>query len=278
MGSWAVGSWAMGSWAMGSALWFMVRLQVKMRMLHRGAFFFNRLAQVIAYLAAFSAIWVLIHKFEQLGGWRWPELAFLLSFQLLGYALGAAFSFVQMRELEDTIRSGAFDVLLIKPISPWAYLVFAGLNLGYIGHIVLALGLLLWSLTALSIVWTPWLVAYALASLLSGALVVAALLTLIGACAFVWSHSRYLYNIFFGIWELSRYPLEIFPWSLQALLVTVLPLGFLGYVPAAYLLGKEPALVGELGGLLAPLIGPVCALLAARFWRYGVRRYQGAGG
>lgn len=263
---------------MWSALWFMVRLQVKMRMIHRGAFFFNRLAQVLAYLSAFSAIWVLIHKFEQLGGWRWPELAFLLGFQLLGYALGAAVSFVQMRDLEDTLRSGRFDVVLIQPLSPWAYLVFAGLNLGYIGHVLLALGLLLWSLSALAIAWTPWLVAYALAALLSGALLVAALLTMIGACAFVWSHSRYLYNIFFGIWELSRYPLEIFPGSLQALLLTVLPLGFLGYVPAAYLLGKEPAVVGELGGLLAPLVGPACALLASVYWRHCVRRYQGAGG
>jgi ABC-2 type transport system permease protein len=263
---------------MGGALWFMVRLQVKMRLIQRGAFFLNRLAQVLAYISAFSAIWVLLHKFDHLGGWSWPELAFLLSFQLLGYALGAAFSFVQMRDLEDTLRSGSFDVLLIKPISPWLYLVFAGLNLGYVGHILLALGLLLWSLTALTISWTPWLVAYAVAALASGALVVAAMLTAIGACAFRWSHSRYLYNIFVGVWELSRYPLEIFPWSLQGLMLTVLPLGFLGYVPAAYVLGKTPVVVGEIGGMLAPLAGPLCALLAAAFWRHGVRRYQGAGG
>jgi ABC-2 type transport system permease protein len=262
---------------MGSALWFMVRLQVKLRMLQRGAFLLNRLAQVLAYVSAFSAIWVLLHKFDHLGGWTWPELAFLLSVQLLGYALGAAFSFVQMRDLEDTVRSGSFDVLLIKPMSPWAYLVFAGLNLGYIGHILLAVGLLTWSLSALTITWTPWLVAYALASLLSGALVVAAMLTAIGACAFRWSHSRYLYSIFIGIWELSRYPLEIFPFALQALLLSALPLGFLGYVPAAYVLGRTPVVVGELGGLLAPLAGPLCALLAAAFWRSGVRRYQAAG-
>jgi ABC-2 type transport system permease protein len=263
---------------MASALWFMVQLQVKMRLIHRGAFFLNRLAQVIAYVSAFSAIWVLIHKFDQLGGWSWPELAFLLSFQLLGYALGAAVSFTQMRDLEDTIRSGSFDTLLIKPMSPWAYLVFSGLNLGYIGHIVLAVAMLVWSVSATPILWTPWLAAYALASLLSGALVVAALLTMIGACALLWTRSRYLYNIFFGLWELTRYPLEIFPAGLQWLLVTLLPLGFLSYVPVAYLLGKQPVVVGHLGGLLAPLSGPAVAVLAVLYWRYCLRRYQGAGG
>src|SRR5262245_14680126 len=99
----------------------MIRLQIKTRVAYRVAFLLNRLAQIIAYASAFSAIWVLIHRFETLAGWSWPEAALLLSFQLLGYSLGAALSFTQMRELEDTIHSGRFDTLLIKPYSPWAY-------------------------------------------------------------------------------------------------------------------------------------------------------------
>jgi ABC-2 type transport system permease protein len=263
---------------MWSALLFMVRLQIKQRVIYRGAFLLNRLAQVISYTASFSAIWVLLHKFEQLGGWRWPELALLLSFQLLGYGLGAALSFTQMRELEDTIHSGRFDTLLVKPFSPWAYLVFSGLNLGYVGHIALAVGLLAWSLSALSIVWTWLLVAYGLAALVSSALVVGALLTMIGASAFIFTRSRYLFVIFFSLWELVRYPLGIFPVALQWLLLTLFPLGFLSYVPVCHLLGKEPVVVGELGGLLAPLCGPLALALACVQWRYCLRRYQGAGG
>jgi ABC-2 type transport system permease protein len=89
------------------AIGFMIRLQIRSRLAYRGAFFLNRLAQIIAYISAYAAIWVLIRKFETLAGWRWPELGLLLSFQLLAYGLGAALSFTQMRDLEDTIRSGS---------------------------------------------------------------------------------------------------------------------------------------------------------------------------
>src|SRR3954468_12742308 len=125
-----------------SALVFMVRLQLRIRLAYRGAFVLNRLAQIIAYASAYSAIWVMVRKFDTLGGWRWPELALLLSVQLLSYALGAALSFTQMRDLEETIRKGSFDILMVKPFSPWAYLVFSGLNLGYLGHLVLGAGML----------------------------------------------------------------------------------------------------------------------------------------
>ncbi len=259
-----------------SALAFMVRLQLRIRLAYRGAFLLNRLAQMIAYASGYSAIWVMVRKFDTLGGWRWPELALLLSFQLLGYALGASVSFTQMRDLEDTIRTGSFDTLMVKPFSPWAYLVFSGLNLGYIGHIVLAVGILGWSLTALPIEWTLLTALYALSSLISAALLVAALLTMIGASAFVLTRSRYLYGIFFGFWELARYPLNIFPLPLQWLLLTALPVGFMNYVPVAHLLGKETAAVGQLGGALAPLTGPVFVLLAMAHWRFCLRRYHGA--
>jgi ABC-2 type transport system permease protein len=256
----------------------MVRLQIRIRLVYRGAFFLNRLAQIIAYASAYSAIWLMVHKFDTLAGWHWPELALLLSFQLLAYALGASVSFTQMRDLEDMIRSGSFDTLMVKPVNPWLYLVFSGLNLGYIGHVVLAVAMLGWTLTALPLHWTPLLALYALASLVSSALLVAALLTMIGASALALTRSRYLYGIFFGLWEVTRYPLDIFPVPLQWLLMSALPMGFMNYVPVSYLLGKEIALVGELGGAFAPLAGPLLALLAMAHWRFCLRRYQGAGG
>jgi ABC-2 type transport system permease protein len=256
----------------------MIRLQVRARMAYRVAFLLNRLAQIVAYASAFSAIWVLLHKFSELAGWRWPELALLLSFQLLAYGIGASLSFTQMRDLEDLIRSGKFDTLLIKPMSPWAYLVFSGLNLGYIGHIVLAVGMLVWSLGAVDIHWTLWRAAYALASLASSAALMCSMLTMIGACAFLVARSRYLYGIFFGFWELVRYPLNLFPAPLQWLLSSVIPMAFLNYVPVSYLLAKDTVIVGQWGGLLAPLAGPVWVGLAMWQWRFCLRRYQGAGG
>ena len=257
---------------------YLVRLYVKSRLEYRGAFLLAISAQFFSYACGYAAIWILLQKFETLGGWNWPELALLFSFQLLTYSLGAALSFVQLRDMEQMVRLGTFDTLLVKPFSPWAYLVFSGLNIGYAGHIALAAGLMVWSLTQVAMDWSFASALYFLAAIISAALVNAAIITMIGACAFIFVQSSYLYSIYFGFWELARYPLTIFPAGLQWLLLTLIPMGFASYVPMAHLLGKDIVLVGEWGGILAPLVGPLLVIIAISHWRYAVSKYQGAGG
>jgi ABC-2 type transport system permease protein len=256
----------------------LVTMHIRSEMEYRGAFLLDRLAQILAYAAAFAGIWILLERFGTLGGWDWPELAFLLSFQLLAYSLGAAFSFVQFREFEELVRRGTLDALLVRPISPWAYLTFSGLNIGYAGHVVLAVGVMIWSLGSLDMAWSLTGTAYFVASLVSAAILVAAIMMMIGASAVVLVQSKYLYSIFFGFWELTRYPMHIYPPALQWLMMTVMPLAFMNYVPVAVILGKDVAILGSLAPPLAILAGPVSAGVAALFWRAGLRRYQSGGG
>lgn len=256
----------------------LVRMHVKSRMEYRAAWILDRVAQVITYSSAYAAIWVLLWRFDTLGGWNWPELALLLSFQLLAYSLGAAVSFVQFRDLEDQVRLGTFDVLLVKPISPWAYITFSRLNVAYIGHIVLGVGLMIWALGEVEVAWTFGLAVYLLAAFVSASLVVAGVMTMIGASALVLVQARYLYSIFFGFWELTRYPIHIYPAALQWMLVTVIPLGFMNYVPVAVFLEKDVAALGAWGLPLSLVAGPVSVLAAMAHWRFCIRRYQGGGG
>jgi ABC-2 type transport system permease protein len=256
----------------------LVQMYVKSQMEYRGAFWLDRIAQIIAYSSVYATIWLLLERFENLGGWIWPELALLLSFQLLCYAIGAALSFVQLRDLEEIVRLGTFDTLMIKPFSPWAYLVFSGLNVGYVGHLMVAVPLLIWSLGQVDIAWSAWSALYLFLSVVSSSLLTAALLTMIGATALMWVRSNHLFSIYFGFWELTRFPLTIFPAGLQVVLLTVVPMGFMAFVPVAYLLGKDIPIVGDWGGVAAPLVGPLFVLVAMAHWKYAISRYQGAGG
>jgi ABC-2 type transport system permease protein len=144
--------------------------------------------------------------------------------------------------------------------------------------ITVAVGLMIWALGQVDVAWNVGLVLYLLASVVSAAMVVAALMTMIGASAMVLVQSSYLYSIFFGFWELSRFPINIYPAALQWAMLTVIPLGYMSYVPAAVLLGKDVAVLGPLGGPLSLIVGPLFVLLAMAHWRYCIRRYQGGGG
>jgi ABC-2 type transport system permease protein len=256
----------------------LVQMYVRTRMEYRGAMLLAWLSQMFSYAAAYTAIALIALRFGTLGGWDWPQLALLLSFHLLSYSLGASLSFTQFREIEEKVRLGTFDAVLVKPVSVWTYMVFSGLNIGYAGHIVLAIALMAWSLTQVALPWSPGLALFFLASLVSAAAVTAAIMTMIGTSALVFVRAGHLFSVYFGFWELARYPINVFPAPLQMLMLTIVPLGFMAYVPVSVLLDKPVPLLGDLAGLAALAIGPLCVLVAMAFWRWCLRNYQGAGG
>ena len=256
----------------------LVSIHVRTHLEYRGALVIGWIAQAIGYAGTYASIALIITRFENLGGWAWPEMALLLAFHLLAYALGASLSFVQFRDMEEKVRLGTIDAILVKPIGTWTYLAFSGLNIEYGGHIALALGLMVWSLANTVIAWSPALVLYFIAATISAAMLTAALMTMIGATALVWVRSRHLFAIYFGFWELARYPLNIFPPPLQVMMITFAPLGFLAFVPTAVALGKPVPILGDWAGPASLAIGPLFVLIAMAHWRHCLRNYQGAGG
>lgn len=256
----------------------LVRMYISGQMEYRGAFWLDRLAQILSYGSAFATLAILMQRFDTLGGWTLPELALLFSFQLLTYSLGAAMSFVQLRDMEELVRLGTYDTLLIKPFSPWAYLIFSGLNISYVGHIALAAGLMAWALGAIDVEWSMGTAAFFIGAIISATLITASLITMIGATALIWVRSNHLFSIFFGFWELTRYPLNIFPGAIQFLLISVVPLALTSSVPIGALLGKPIPLLGDWAGPVALIAGPVWVIIAIAHWRYATGKYQGAGG
>lgn len=256
----------------------LVRMFVRTKFEYPGALVLSWVSQAVSYGSMYTAIALIVARFGTLGGWSWSEIALLLSFHLLAYSSGASFSFTQFRIMEDMVRQGTMDAILVKPIGTWLYMVFSGFNIGYAGHVALGIGLMAWAITQVDVAWSLPTALFFVATLVSGAMVVCALMTMIGATALVWVRSRHLYSIFFGFWELARYPITIFPMPIQVLLLAVVPMGFISTVPVAVLLGKPVPLLGDFAALACLLAGPVMAGLAMVHWRWCLRNYQGAGG
>jgi ABC-2 type transport system permease protein len=261
-----------------SLYWYLIRLQLRTRLEYRANLVIAWFAQAFGYASVYGSIWVIANRFEMIGGWTWPELAFLLGFHVLGYSLGAMFTFVQLRNMEERVRNGTFDVLLVQPINPWAFLAFSGFNIEYGGHVTLGIGLIAWAAPNAGIDWSIIAGLQLVLCLISAALLSGAILTMVAAVALILTRSRYLFGLYFDFWEMARYPLTIFAWPVQVLMLTIVPLGFMAYVPVASLLGKPVPFLGSYGGLASLIAGPAAVLVASCFWRFCLRRYQGAGG
>lgn len=255
-----------------------VRLRLRERMEYRGAFLLSLGSQMLGYAATYLVIWLLLQRFDEIGGWNWAEIAFLYSLNVMTYALGAAFTYSQMYALEEMVRKGTFEVVLVRPTNPYLALMGQMFNIGYVGHVVLSGAILTWAVFQLEVDWTPLRVAFLAASLISGMCIHAAVLTLIGAWTFTQIRGDVLFWFYGTLRSFQNCPLPIFATAMQVMLTAAIPLAFTSFYPAMILLDKDAGVLPDWLGWLTPFVGPLVLWATYRLWMRGVDHYQGAGG
>lgn len=255
-----------------------VRLRLKERMEYRAAFLLGLAAQIIGYGAGFLVLWLTLERFQVIGGWGWPEIAFLYSLQILTYALGSAFAYSPMIELEKTVQQGNFDQVLIRPLDPFMSLTAQMFNIGYLSHVLLSISIMGWSLGQIDVTWSVTMVLYFLSSLFGGSLVVAAIFTFIGSWSLTIVRTDAVFNLMYSAYDFIRYPITIFGPGIQIFLTAIVPVALSNFYPAALILGKDTGVIPREFGWFVPMIGPVLMYLAYRRFNTSINRYQGAGG
>ena len=233
---------------------------------------------LIYHGTGFAFIWVVLSRFETVGGWTFGEIAFLYGLRLLIHALGFLVS-GQIRELDHQIRLGEFDRYLIRPISPLRQIISQGVQVNVFGDLLGGIGLFLVALTLVKIDWTAAVVVYLVLAIIGGALLELGLDLMIATLALRVLNVQSLFFVldtFFS--DFGNYPLKIFGGTVQFLLTFGLPLAFMAYFPSTVLLGRT----GELSvppalAYAAPLVGVCWFALAVGIFRFELRNYQSAG-
>lgn len=258
--------------------WHHVRLQLRERMEYRGAFLLGMIAQGLGYTADFAVIWLMLNRFDIIAGWEWSEIALLYSLSVMTYAIGAAFTYSPMTELEMLVQRGTLETVLVKPTNPFWTLVGQRFNIGYLPHLALAGSVFGWAVATAPIAWSLPNVLLLISAIVSGSMIQAAMLTVIGSWAFTFTRSGTLFAINGRLRELIRLPIGIFGVVPQILVTLVVPLAFATYYPAATLLSQSGQLFPTWVGWLTPMVGPLFMWIAYLVWTRGIDRYQGAGG
>ena len=253
-------------------------LRLRERMEYRVAYLFGIVGQILGYGAEYAVIFLLLNRFQSIDGWTFPEIALLFSLNIFSYALGAAFAFSPMVELEQMVVQGNFETILTRPLNPLLHLSARKYNVGYVAHVILAGAFLVWSVGLLGAGWGPLSFVYLALAIAGAACLQAAGLIAVGALSFFFVRSSFAFNLYFTLRGFVSYPLTVYGAGIQWLLTLVFPLAFINFYPAALLLGRDGAVLPAVAGLAAPLVGPVALYLAYRFFLAGVGRYQGAGG
>ncbi|MFM9366940.1 ABC transporter permease [Streptomyces sp. Da 82-17] len=251
---------------------------VRSTMAYRASFALTLFANFAVTCFDFVAILLMFSHVDALGGFTLGEIAFL--YGTTGTAFGLAELFLgPVQRLGSRVRDGTLDLLLVRPAPVLAQVAADRFALRRLGRITQGLLVLGYGLSVLDVDWDPVKVLLVPMMLLCGAAIFGAVQVAGGAFQFFAQDASEVQNAFtYGGNTLLQYPPTVFAKELVRGVTFVLPLAFVNWLPALYVLDREnPLGLPSWLAFLPPLVAAACCALAGLAWRAGLRSYRSTG-
>ena len=224
------------------------------------------LATMLIFLAT------IFSRVKQLGGWSFWEIVFLTGIHEIIFLLVWTIFAPNLRRFIKEVRTGEFDQVLLKPISPRFMASFRFLDFSSFGSFLNAIFVFFYSFNQVKHLIDFTRLAGFLLFLFIGFWTAYFVYFIFSSLALFFINSQTLFEWTFDLTDFDRYPAEIYHSWVRVLLTFFLPILFFAYFPTAFLLGK----VGWSYLFLGVAILFVLYFLSHYIWHAGLRHYQSA--
>ncbi len=251
---------------------------VRSTMAYRASFAMTVFGDFAVTAFDFVTILLMFSHVDALGGYSLPEIALLYGLSATAFGL-CDLLLGSMDRVGRRVRDGTMDTLLVRPVPVLAQVAADRFALRRVGRITQGLLVLGYALVTLDIAWTPLKVLMLPMMVVSGAAIFGAVFVAGAAFQFVAQDASEVQNSFtYGGTTLLQYPPTIFAKDLVRGVTFVVPLAFVSWLPALYVLGREyPVGLPQWVAFLPPLVAVGCWGLAGLAWRTGLRSYRSTG-
>lgn len=235
-------------------------------------------AQALSTCLDLVAMLVIYSQVSTLGGFTLPEALYLYGTTRVAFALSDVIA-SGAETLSEAIRTGTFDVMLIRPVGTLPQVLAEQFTPKRFGKLIPSTAALTWACLHIPVAWTPAKLAVCLGTIVCGTVIYCALWVLTNSISFFATDMRESANIFtYGGELITEYPFAIFDRPLALTLTFAIPLAFVTWQPSLYVLGRaDPFGLPGFLRFAAPVVALVMSLLAAAAWRTAVRHYRSTG-
>ena len=257
----------------------LVGAQIRSQLQYRFSFALDAFGSFWISFIDFIVVLVIFRNVPRLSAWSVHEVAFLYALSSITFAI-TDMVIGQLDQFPQKIRDGTFDILLVRPRGTLFQVIAGDFALRRVARVVQGSIVLVYALSTLSVDWTVPRVLVLLVSLPS-AIVIFSSIWVVGACIAFWTTDggEFTNAFTYGGTAMAQYPFDIYSTWLRRLLGFVIPLSFVCYFPALYVLGKpDPLELPRFLEFCSPLVAAVSAVVAGLAWRFAVRHYRSAGG
>jgi ABC-2 type transport system permease protein len=257
----------------------LISAQVRAQWQYRTSFVLDFVGVFLVTFLDFFAILVIFRNVPQLGGWTVQEVAMLYGISGLAFAL-TTLAVGQLGLLPQLIRDGNFDLVLIRPRGSLLQVIGRDFQLRNVGRVAQAAAVLVYAVVTVDVAWTAGRVAMIAVAVLAGAAIFIAVWVAAITIVFWAVEGRESVNAVTDAGGfLSQYPIDVYASWLQRFVTVFVPVAFVAYYPALYILDKpDPFGLPDWVPFASPAVALVAAVVARTVWRFAVRHYRSAGG
>ncbi len=252
--------------------------QLRGQMQYKVSFGLALVGSFLACITEFGVVLVLFGRVPALGGWSIAEVALLYGIAGTCFATAEILA-AALDNFQVHIVMGTFDRVLVRPRGALLQVMSEDFALRRVGRIAQAAIVLFVALKLLAVPWTPDRAAVLAMALVCGTVIYFAIFGLSGTFCFWTVQAKEMTHVVtYGGDQFSSYPLDIYAGSVRRFFTFVIPLAFVNYEPALYLLGRpDPLGLPEAARLMSPLAAAALAIVARFAWQLGIRHYQSTG-
>lgn len=230
------------------------------------------LTDIIWYSAQLALFEVLFSHAKSISGWTIDSTRVFMGVLFLGDSLYMLFLSENLDRLTEKVRRGDLDLLLVKPVNSQFMLSFQKMSPAYIGNFLMAFAWLIWSLNRLPdpVSWSRLLI---LGIAIPGSLAISySMRFFFSATSLIFVRAENINYLWYQLYRLGTRPDTIYPQWLRFMVLSFLPVAFIGSVPARLLLNAP-----DLGLIFATVAIPATTLfLTTKYWRYTLKFYSSA--
>lgn len=252
--------------------------QLRSQLQYRASFALDISGAFLISFVDFLAVLVIFHNVPELSDWNVHEVAFLYAMSAISFALtDVVIGYLDV--FPQRIRDGSFDVLLLRPRGTLFQVITSELSLRKIGKLLQGIIVLGYALSNLEIQWNAGRVSMLVVMVPAAALIFGAI-WIAGSCTAFWTTEggEFTNGFTYGGQFLAQYPIDIYGVWLRRFLAYFVPIGFVCYFPALYILDKpDPLGLPTALQFASPVAAAVLCASAWWAWTAGVRRYRSTG-
>jgi ABC-2 type transport system permease protein len=251
-----------------------ISISVQPLLAYRANFWLSLFHSLLNLVTGWLALTIVFEQMEALNGWDYPSALAVLGVYLIA---SASFHLVIAPGLEDLagmdgeIWTGKLDFVLLRPINTQFYVSLRKWGIFSLFDVLLGLVVTGIAITQLAqgLAWQHLLTFIFMLGI--GLLTLYAIFLFFSSLVF-WSPGFRFTWIFYGLMEVARFPITVYPTAVRFLLTWIIPLGLVTTIPAQ-------ALTGQLTlpfAVFSIAFAGVAFLAASTLFRVALRRYASA--